>query len=225
MEVTKSIFMKAFMITLVIFISVYALNLYLNSQREVVLDGKMSEVLDEFEEVQALTSLMKMYGENATCITLKSRLKLLDSKIWKLGEKIENYRQLSKDYMNDPYYLLQKQKFNRQEVIYFSIFREMKAQCDLNKTEILYFYRNGLDCRQCDDQSYVLNYFNERVGPEIAVFSMDADLGLPSVDVLLNIYNITEFPCIVVEDHPYCGLHDRDDMERILCSRRNMSIC
>ena len=36
MEVTKSIFMKAFMITLVIFISVYALNLYLNSQREVV---------------------------------------------------------------------------------------------------------------------------------------------------------------------------------------------
>ncbi|MCX6695332.1 MAG: hypothetical protein NTU61_03465 [Candidatus Altiarchaeota archaeon] len=225
MEVDRSIFLKAFVITVLLFISLYSLNVYLNSQREVVLDARMNEILEEFDEVQALTSLMKVFGENATCLTLKSRMKLLDTKIWKLGDKIDSYRQISRDYMNDPYYQIQKEKFNRQEVIYFTILKEMKSQCDLNQTEVLYFYRNSQDCKQCDDQSYVLNYYNNRIDPEIATFSFDADLNLTSVDVLLSIYNVTEYPCIVVEGDTNCGLQNSDQMKEILCRRNNLSIC
>ena len=225
MEVSRGVFIKAFLITVIIFLSVYSLNLYLNSQRENVLDDNMAEIIDNFEEVQALTDLMKVYGGNVTCLALESRLKLLDTQIWKLGDKIENYRQLSKDYMNDPYYQTQKEKFNRQEVMYYSILKEMQSSCNTNQTYILYFYAKGETCSKCDDQSYVLNYFNQRIDPELAVFSFDTDLNLPSINMLKSIYNVTEYPCVVIYDTTYCGLRDKDEVQGILCSKRNLSIC
>jgi hypothetical protein len=227
MAVDKKIFVKAFLITLALLLSVYSLNLYLNYEREKVIDERMREVVDEFEEFQALNALMEVYGQNATCMTLNSRIKLLDSNIWRLGDKIDNYRQLSREYMNDPYYQLQKQKFNRQEVIYLAILKAMKRSCQLNQTEILYFYQKGEECKTCDDQAYVLTYFNQRIDPEIAIFSFDADLNLPSVDVLRSLYNVTEYPCLVVEDSVYCGLRDKVELQGILCDRsgNSLSLC
>ncbi|MFH1402872.1 MAG: hypothetical protein ABIH11_01220 [Candidatus Altiarchaeota archaeon] len=225
MEVGKSIFLKAFVITLIIFASVYSLNVYLNSMREESLDERMAEILEDFEEMQALTTMMRVFGENASCIALETNIKLLDTKIWKMGEKIDSYRELTREYMNDPYYNIQKKKFNRQEVIYLSLLKEMKQQCDMNQTEILYFYRRSEFCPDCDKQSYVLNYFNQKIDPEIAVFSFDADLDLPSVNVLLGIYNVTEYPCVVVGDRAHCSLLDREQMTEILCSTSNLSIC
>lgn len=226
MEIKKSLFIKALIITLALFISVYSLNLYLNSEREQTLNERMEDVVSEFEEFQALSNLMRLYGENATCLALNSQLKLMDSKIWKLGEKIENYRLISKDYMNDPYYQLLKKKFNRQEVIYLSNLKEMKERCGLNQLEILYFYRKGEICTQCDEQAYILNYFNNYIKEEIAVFSFDADLNLSSIDVLQGIYNITEYPCIVVGDRVACGLQNKEAVKQLICSERNtISIC
>ncbi len=225
MEVEGSIFIKAFIITLVIFVSVYSLNVYLHTLREDALDERMSDILEEFEEIQALNMLMTVYGENISCIALKSQLGVLDTKIWKLGEKIDSYRELTSEYLDDPYYQIQKEKFNRQEVIYLSILKQLKRKCDLKQTEILFFYRNGEDCEYCDQQAYVLNYFNQRIDSEIAVFSFDADLDLPSVNVLLKVYGVSEFPCIVVGEKAYCNLQDRDSLTRILCSTGNLSIC
>jgi hypothetical protein len=227
MAVDRSIFVKAFLITLALFLSVYSINLYLNYEREKAVDQRMNEVVDEFEEFQALNNLMEVYGQNATCLTLTSRIKLLDTNIWRLGEKIDSYRQLSRDYMNDPYYQDQKEKFNRQEVIYLSILKEMKKSCELNQTEIMFFYKKSEECPTCDDQSYVLNYFNQRIDPEIAIFSFDSDLNLPSVDTLRGIYNVTEYPSLVVEDSVYGGLRDRDELQKILCDKSNgtLSVC
>ena len=57
------------------------------------------------------------------------------------------------------------------------------------------------------------------------MFSFDADLDLPSVNVLLKVYGVSEFPCIVVGEKAYCNLQDRDSLTRILCSTGNLSIC
>ncbi|MFC2163067.1 hypothetical protein ACFLRF_05240 [Candidatus Altiarchaeota archaeon] len=225
MEVDRFLFIKAFVITVIIFLSVYSLNLYLNSERERVLDERMSEIIVEFEEFQALSALMRVYGRNATCLTLRSRMKHLDKRIWELGEKIDKYRELSKEYMDDPYYQEQKEKFNRQEVIYLALLKQMKTDCKINQTEILYFYRKSEDCPDCDAQAYVLDYFNRLINQEVAIFSFDADMQMASVQTLIDIHNITSYPCVVVEGQSYCGMRDRVEMEKIFCSKASLSIC
>jgi len=224
MEVKRSLLFWAFVITLGIFLSVYSLNLYLNSEREKNLDERMNEVVEDFEEFQALSSLTHVFGENVTCLALNSQLRLMDTKVWALGEKIENYRLLSKDYMDDPYYQVMKEKFNRQEVLYLSNMLEMRKACGLNQMEILYFYRKSEFCQSCDEQSYVLNYFNNYIDPEIAVFSFDADLNLSSVGLLQQIYNVSEYPSLVVGERLASGLQDKESLERVLCEESNNTI-
>jgi hypothetical protein len=224
MEIKKSLFAKAFLITLALLLSLYSFNIYLNFEREKYLDERMNSVVDDFEEFQALSTLMNVFGENATCLTLNSQMRLMDTKIWALGEKIDNYRTISKDYINDPYYQQMKEKFNRQEVIYLSDLKEMRRRCGLSQLEILFFYRRGEDCPSCDDQAYVLNYFNQYIHPEIAVFSFDADLNMSSVGVLQGIYGITEYPCLVVGERVACGLQDKNALEIALCTESNNSI-
>jgi hypothetical protein len=186
----------------------------------------MQATIETLEEMEALTQLMHVIGENATCVALKSQLQLIDESIWKLGDKIETYRKLTEEYLDDPYYLKQKKQFNRQEVLYLSLLKRIRENCELDQSIILYFYRRGEECRQCDDQSYVLTHLNQKIDDELAVFSFDADMGLPSVDVLIEHYRISQYPCIVVENTAYCGLHNRQEIESILCDQSpTLSIC
>jgi len=226
MEVSRWVFAKAFVITILLLLIIYSVNVFLNSKREIAVSADMDEAVETMEEMQALTQLMNMFGENATCMTLKSQLRVLDKQTWKLGDKIESYRQLSQEYMSDPYYLQQKRKFNRQEVLYLSLLEQIRDKCDLNQSIILYFYRNGRICTQCDQQSFVLTHINQKMDEEVAVFSFDSDLDLPSVNVLTSNYNITEYPSMVIEGETYPGLRDSPEVERILCEKTPyLSIC
>jgi hypothetical protein len=222
----KKTFLLAAFITLLMFISVYALNLFLNMEREKIILTRMDEITEEFEEMHAISSLMRVFGENVTCLALKSELAYLDTKIWKLGDKIDKYREVTREYWDDPFYIKQKGKFNRQEIIYLSMLKEMKMKCGgMNQTIILFFYKRAEDCKECDAQSFVLANINRRIDPEIAIFSFDCGLNLSSVNVLVDFYDITEFPCTIVEDKRYCGLRNRNDLEGILCEHGDLSIC
>ncbi len=226
MEVSRWIFAKALVITLLVLLVIYSINVFLSQQRETALESRMEETIETLEEMEALTQLMHMFGGNATCVALKSQLRLLDQQVWKLGDKIEAYRQLTQEYMSDPYYLKQKRRFNRQEVLYLSLMKQVEDKCDLNTTIILYFYTKGEECRYCDDQAFVLNHLNQRIDDELSIFGFDTSLGIPSVDVLVHAYNITSYPCIVVEDETYCSLHNIEQMESLLCQHSpELSIC
>jgi len=66
---------------------------------------------------------------------------------------------------------------------------------------------------------------NREIDEELSIFSFDADLELPSISVLTQFYNVTEYPCMVIEDGTYCGLRDKRMMTDVLCQGRNLSIC
>jgi hypothetical protein len=226
MEVSRWVFAKAFVITVLVMVIIYSVNVFLNSKREISVAADMDETVETLQEMEALTQLMHEFGENSTCLTLKTQLQLLDKQTWRLGDKIEDYRKLTQEYMSDPYYLQQKRKFNRQEVLYLSLLGQIRQKCDINQTVILYFYRSVEECDKCDDQAFVLTHLNQRIDPELAIFSFDHDLDIPSVNVLENVYNVTSYPCIVVEGETYCGIRGTQEVEGYLCKKTpSLSIC
>ena len=103
--------------------------------------------------------------------------------------------------------------------------QNMKQWCTFNQTTILYFYKKKEDCPDCDAQSFVLTDLNKEIDQEIAIFSFDSDLELPSVSVLESFYDIGPYPCLVVENMTYCGLHDKDDLIDIICKHDDISLC
>ncbi|MCH8004410.1 MAG: hypothetical protein IH934_07325 [Nanoarchaeota archaeon] len=222
----KGIFIAAAIITVMLFISIYSFNLFLNTQRERVVIERMEEVLDEYQELQALSLMSDVFGKEMTCLSLKSRLAHMDKTLWDTGIKIDKYREVTEKFITDPFYLNQKRKFNRNEIVYFLMLQNMKQWCQFNQTTILYFYQKKEDCPDCDAQSFVLTDLNKEIDPEIAIFSFDSNLELPSIQTLELFYDVASYPCIVVENSTYCGLHNKNDLISILCDHnKNISIC
>lgn len=225
MVIKKSIFIYAAIITLLLLISIYSLNFYLNSQRENVLNERMEDILDEYQEIQALTLMTDVFGSNITCLSLENILSYMDRTLWDTGIKIDKYREVTEKFITDPFYRDQKRKFNRNEVIYFSMLKNMKNKCNFNQTTILYFYKKKEECPDCDAQAFVLTDLNNEIDSEIAIFSFDSNLDLASVKTLELFYDVTSFPCIIVEDDTYCGLKSKDQVVDILCEYKDHSIC
>jgi len=225
MVINKRIFVYAAVITVLLFISIYSLNFYMNTQRERVVVDRMEQILDEYQEIQALSLMANAFGEEMTCLSLESTLSHLDKTLWDTGLKIDRYREATEKFITDPFYLDQKKKFNRNEVIYLSMVQSMKEVCNINQSVILYFYKKKEECPDCDAQAFVLTDLNKEIDDEIAIFSFDSNLELPSISALQLFYNISSFPCIVIEDETYCGLHDKNNVVDILCKYREHSIC
>jgi len=225
MVTNKGIFITAAIITVMLFISIYSFNLFLNTQRERIIIDRMEQVLDEYQELQALSLMSDVFGKEMTCLSLKSRLSHMDKTLWDTGVKIDRYREVTEKFITDPFYLNQKRKFNRNEIIYFSMLQNMKQWCEFNQTTILYFYKKKEDCPDCDAQAFVLTDLNREIDSEIAIFSFDSDLELPSIKILELFYDIKSYPCIVVENNTYCGLHNKNEMIDILCGYKNISLC
>ena len=225
MVANKGIFITAAIITVMLFISIYSFNMFLNTQRERVVIERMEQVIDEYQEIQALSLMSDVFGKEMTCLSLEKRLAHMDKTLWDTGIKIDRYREVTEKFIIDPFYLNQKKKFNRNEVIYLSMLKGMKDWCEFNQTVILYFYKKKEYCPDCDDQAFVLTDLNKEIDSEIAIFSFDSNLELPSIDTLELFYSIDSYPCIVIEDDTYCSLHDKNQLTARLCDYRNLSIC
>ncbi|MBI2651364.1 hypothetical protein HYX01_02755 [Candidatus Woesearchaeota archaeon] len=225
MEVNNKIYLMAALITALLFASIYSFNLFLNNKRENVVIDKMEEVLDEYQEIQTLSLMSSVFGREMSCLSLEKSLAHMDKTLWDTGIKIDRYKQLTEEFTKDPFYIIQKTKFNRNEVLYFSMLKELKDWCSFNQTIILYFYKKKEECSNCDAQSFVLTDLNKEIDSEIAIFSFDTNLELPSINTLVLFYNVTSYPCTVIENKTYCELLDKDSLIEALCGYKNHSIC
>ncbi|MBN2014696.1 MAG: hypothetical protein JW778_05905 [Candidatus Altiarchaeota archaeon] len=216
----------AALFTVILFLGVYGLSTFIGERREQVVTEKMNEIIEDFEEIETTVRLIELLSEkNNTCNILTQELEYLESKLWKLDGRITEYREITKDFASDEFYIREKKRLNRREIIYMAMLEKVKKMCDYEQMLILYFYGECEKNRECDEQGFVLSYINQRADPEIAILSFDADRNVQSVNSLISLYNITEYPCVVVDEHTHCGLHDKGDMEEILCMYSNLSIC
>ena len=221
----KGIFIAAAVITLMLFISIYSLNFFLSSQREQAVLDRMEDIIDSYQEIQTLALMSDVFGQEMTCLSLESSLIHMDKTLWDTGLKIDKYRKATEKFITDPFYIKQKKKFNRNEVVYYSMLQNMKQWCEFNQTTILYFYKKKEFCPDCDAQAFVLTDLNKQIDPEVAIFSFDSDLDLPSVNTLETFYNISKYPCIVIEGNTYCGLHNKNELIDTICEHKNISLC
>lgn len=226
----KTIFLKGLTITSFIFIIILLLNQVMDNQREDFVLDRMNKLIVEYENMQSLMIMSDYLGENAACGALKKQIQIMNIDLWELGAKIDQYREASQDISRDQFYIDQKVTFNRREVLYYSLFKKLKESCDVNQTIISFFYKKTETCPDCDSQSFVLSDINNDLTlmgkqDEIAIFSFDADMGLPGVEFLISYYNITEFPAIMINNNIVVGLKDKAEITKLLCNESKLSIC
>lgn len=225
MEIDKRLFLIAFLITLIVFLGVFLGTSTMNGKREQILDDRIETLLSGYKDMQTILLLSESYGESFFCIGMKKKMEELDTFLWETGFKIEAYQEASSTFVKDESYQEQKRIFNENEVYYLSLFKNVQDKCNWTSKTVLYFYQNSEDCRDCDAQSFVLSDLKETFGDQLALFSFDMDLGLTSIEILKDYYAIEEYPCTVINEVTYCGLHTKNDLMEAICEDFSVEHC
>ena len=226
----KQIAVMSFGITFFLLLSIVILGLFMNYMREREVNQQFETMYDEFNSMQTLFLMSETFGEEMTCLAFESKLKQLDTYVWELGEKIDNYRIASEEFAESDYYQRQKRIFNENEVFYFLLMKRLIEKCDMENQIILFFYQNSADCPKCDDQSFILtdiNRLDDQEGvKEVAIFSFDMDLDLTTLNILDEYYELSGYPCLVIDEESYCGIRGKEFiMDKICTSKPAMEIC
>ena len=226
----KRIFLIALIMTLILLTSIFYSNYMISELREDALEIRMQQIVQDHEEMQILLTMANYFGEEYSCIAMRTMLIGMNEDLWDLGIKIDQYRQATEEFVESPFYYQQKTVFNRRAVLYYTLLKRMSDICDTDRTLMLFFYREKEVCPDCDPQAFVLTDIRLDLeemnrGDDLALFSFDADLNLPTIDLLVQYNNITEFPCVVIGDNRHCGLKNKREMTELLCDETDGFIC
>lgn len=226
----KLIAFSALLITLFLFTSFIILGSFMDNKRENFLDGEFDRMYKDINDIQLISLVSDTFDDEMVCLAVENKLRNMNKYIWKLGQKIDQYRVASEEFMKDNYYLEQKIRFNEYEVNYFLLMKNMVKRCNMSKKIILFFYQNSADCKKCDDQSFILTDIKEmdekNKQNEIAIFSYDMDLNISSLDILTKYYEVGSYPCLVIDGNSYCGIQDKDTIMSLICENAdNFTIC
>ena len=217
------------LITIFLMLSVIVLGSFLNNQRQSDLNKKFDRMYQDLGGMQTISLLSETYDNQMACLAFEEKLKELDTYIWKIGEDIDKYRSATEQFQKSEYYLVQKKIFNDNEVYYFLVMRNMLSKCNTTKQVVLFFYQNSEDCQKCDDQSFILTdlrKIDEKNSKELAIFSFDTDMNIPTISLLTKYYGVKTLPCLVINEKAYCGIQDRDFIAEKLCEQTNTTdIC
>lgn len=226
MALKKNILLIAFLITVFMLLSLILLGKIMDNSRAKYLDDQVRKVYEEFNDFQTFFLMAQTYGDEMACLAFETKIREMDKSIWKLGQKIDQYRAATEQFSKSEYYYEQKKTFNENEVLYLVLLKTLKERCGFKQEIILFFYRNSEDCKKCDDQSFVLTDINREIDPEIAIFSFDMDLNTTKISLLSKFYKIDNLPCIVINETTYCGIKDKDFILKKLCdAQTTISVC
>jgi hypothetical protein len=208
MAIKKSLFIIAFLITLVIFSGIIIIGGVMNDSRKNYVDEQM-QIIADLNELQVYSLMTDVYGDKIACLAFKKKLSQWDESLWNLGAKLEDYRVATEEFQKDKFYREQKRRFNENQVLYLLFLTKVKDDCNLDQNIIVFFYQNSADCRKCDDQSFILTDIKMDLEENISIFALDTDLGLTNIDILIEYYEVNEYPCIIINEEKYCGIIDK----------------
>ncbi len=101
---------------------------------------------------------------------------------------------------------------------YWLLATENKQKCSLNIAPILYFY--STECPSCPNQGTILTYYKKVFGEEVLVFPINLDFQTeePLVEIVMNQFNITKQPTLIIDDKKYEGVVGKDQLLTLVCN-------
>jgi len=206
-SIPRDRFLAAFFLTAFIFVLAILLNNYFN---EIRLNRLNSIYNDARIDVMNAEVQYNILSENP-CLALN--FEPMTNELFELGGKLTTMEdRLGKD--NEEVLNLKKY-YSILEAKQWLFLKKASKECKINTKPILFFYSNEEDCKNCEQQGFVLSYIR-KISKDVYVYSFDANLDTSAIRALKLTYNITDVPSLVVDDNTYMGFMDADDLFEIL---------
>jgi hypothetical protein len=201
-------------LTVLVFLSGIAIGSLLNNQQVSAMQSEITLLKASTESIDLQSLLADAVGNERACPFLISQVDALGTQLDELAGKLTDYEKSRK--FGESFESLKEQYMTLlvREWLFAKKAGQVCGNSSSTKT-ILYFYTNK-DCPGCTGQGVILDVEKRKMGQGLLVFPLDTDLGMPIVESLLEAYNITGYPSLVVGDAPLHGFVSKDALEAVL---------
>lgn len=198
-------YILALFITIVIFMTAFALSNIISTKRVSEVKGIQDKIALDILSLETQFDLVR----EVSCSNVDSTV--LSSEINNLADKLtftENERGADDEqviYLKRYYALLQIKDY--------LLSKRLTEKCSTKNVSVIYLYSNKPEsCEKCREQGLVLTYLRENY-PQLRVYAFDKDLDLSAMRTLLSIYKVQgELPALIVNEKVYYGFKTKEDM-------------
>lgn len=207
-------YVVALLITGLIFATALYASNYFNERRIADIQATQSNIS---VDILSLETQFDLLAEHS-CQDI-SENSVLSKEIQPVGQRLaylETQRNVDQAQLTDL-----KRYYSLLEIKDYLLMQQVATKCRLKPVFILYFYSNEGDCKDCEEQGYVLTGLSEKY-PGLRVYSFDYNLDLSALQTLVDINDVKgappdgELPALVFNGKTYYGLHTMTDIEKIL---------
>lgn len=212
-----SIYIKAFIISLAIFSLGILAGLSIERFRVSDFITKMSSMENYMQEIELEMLYFQEKNENHTCDflneiirTTNNNLDLLAAELTKHSEKETIFSKSEIESLKKKYTFFLLKGWLLQE--------RVKKDCGTKVVTVLYFY----DREECDDcliQGEILSVLKYSFKEKLMVYPLDAKVDTAMIRILINKYNITSFPSLVISEKVYSGIVQKNELRTIICDQ------
>jgi hypothetical protein len=221
----KKIVILAGILTVLIYFLGFLTGYFLQSNILSLAEKKLKEIREEFENYRERLDNLQLqqlylitYGKELKCELLLSIMDEMHDEFvyfWNvLPAKLEVYEKYSEI---QPEYVRLKRDYTMLTIRGWLLWQVVKEKCNATIVPALYFYSK--DCKDCINQSYVLDELRKE-NLEFAAFIVDYQLDEPIVRIIKKAYNVTEVPSFIVDGKVYSGLQNLTQLKEIIAKHR-----
>jgi regulator of replication initiation timing len=204
-----SSYVVAFLITAFIFATALYASNYFNNRRVVDVQATQDKISIDILSLETQFDLLAEHS----CKDI-SENSVLSTEIQPLAQRLSYLEAQSQ--VNEDELMGLKRYYTLLQIKDLLLMQKVADKCKLKPVFILYFYSNEGDCKECEQQGYVLTGLAQKY-PTLRIYSFDYNLTNSALRTLVDINNIRdEMPALVINGNVYYGLHTMDDIEQVL---------
>jgi len=173
--------------------------------------GTEAELFDQIAQREALSMM------DLDCDSLIEENIQFGDRIYEEAVKIQKYEGANTLSSIDLYH----KKFDVLRALFWVNSMKIKQQCGYNSHNVVYFYQyNNPSINQESKQkvfSNLLAELKDELGNKILLVPLSGDNDIPSINLLMEEYNITELPTILIDEKiKLTDIESREDIEQYL---------
>lgn len=207
-------------ITFIFFISGIYTGIILSKEKVNTIEEQIKYFSYSLRDTELTLLFLSLFGKKS-CDLLSEQLSDLEIQSEELRKDVAFYETTEK--ITDPSYIEIKRNYMSVMLTHWLYHEQMKRECNVNSTVILYFYSNKY-CGICEDQGIILTYLKKEHWDNLVIFSFDFDLDVRMIDYLGKLYDFEarEDPVLIIDDEKHEEFLDKEELEEILCEKSKL---
>ena len=214
----KRRYLIAGIITALIFISGILLGLVMDYERLNFANEVAAQQEVEFKSLQINSLIIDEFkSREEICSILHVSLEQVLVDLGDSLERVEKFETESN--INKENYELMLRTYFLDNMRYWIFARKSKEICDMDLVNVLYFYSKE-SCDICPTQGTLLTYYKKKYGNDLLIFPINTDLRESEdvIPVIMQIFDIKEYPSIIIDNRKFEGLVNKEDLGKLICA-------